>query len=266
MCSMNGNVKNSSMTPFQFSDEPLEKALIGWLRNALASRYSLENIRRYSGFDAMSDASIAALRAFGLDHIYPEWETRCFQDEAFEKMMALLANPLRLSPLTAVALKSLFRFGRNLPKAIDAGKQVITAFEATRTLEEQLLEHIRIVKIRSEVQKDIDHAASLGMAAIGKPRFESFVESLVSLMELLNQRALLTTGISVLQDIAAAMEKRPESYDEIELAGAHYAVKVMTEGIALFDTLDPESVSDAIQAIPDVEHDWFDAVVKSLEK
>jgi hypothetical protein len=249
------------MNPLKSGNNLLEKALVAFLRDSLKQRYGLDNIRQYEGFNAIPDASVEALQNFGLRYIYPEWEMRQFQDQAFEKLLALLTNPLRLSSLTAVALKSLFRFGSDLPKAIDAGKQVIRTFEATRTLENLLLSRIMEQDLPSLKNEHVTSAVAAALKMIGKAEFEDFVTNMVSLMELLAQRSLLTTGASVLGDIAAAMEKHPKTYDEMERAGTKYAVEVMTEGMALFDALENRAITEAIQTIPEVEHGWFDRMI-----
>ena len=250
------------MRPSKSGDNALEKAVASFLREALAARYALKNIRRYRAFDDLPDATVTALHDFGLRHIYPDWEGRCFQDQAFDALMALLDTPLRLAPLTAATLKSLVRFGSRLPGAVDAGKRVINAFEATRTLEEQLLAEVRALHPQSLEPGNMLHCVSAGFAAMGRNRYDLFIGNIVSLLNLLAQRSLLETGVSVMGDIAAAMEKRPALYGEIERAGMRYAVQVMSEGMALFDTLDPAAVEDALRAIPEMERDWFDSVVR----
>ena len=251
------------MRPLKSGDNALEKAVASFLRDSLAARYALDNIRRYRAFDGLPDTTVTALHDFGLRHIYPDWEERCFQDEAFERLMALLDAPLRLAPLTAATLKSLVRFGRHLPRAVDAGKQVIQAFEATRSLERDLVDVIRAQEPCSVEEPELRTCAAAGFAELGTRRYEHFIENIVALLVLLSQRSLLETGASVMKDIATAMEKRPSLYDEAEREGMRYAVAVMSEGRALFDTLDPAAVENAIGAIPTVERDWFDSIVRS---
>lgn len=251
------------MSPLKSGDNALERAVTAFLREQLETRYALENMRRYRAFDGLPDGKVHALRDFCLRHVYPEWETRCFQDKAFEKLLALLDTPLRLAPLTAVAMKSLFRFGRDLPRAVDAGKQVMAAFEAMRGLESSLVERVREhAPARGECPVSSE-AVRQAMAAMGRHEFEGFVQNTTALMELLAQRSLLATGTSVLADIARAMEKRPDLYDELERKGMLYAASVMEEGMALFDTLDPAEVAGAIRGIPEVEGDWFNSVTRT---
>lgn len=250
------------MTPSISSDDVIERAVVDYLRKSLADRYSLQTIRRYRGFSGLSDEHIQSIREFGLRYIYPEWETRCFQNKVFEKLMALLASPLRLSPLTATALKSFLRFGRDLPKAVEAGKKVINAFETTRSLEYRIVQEI---KDRNLIKKNSlcrEISITVALAAIGREEFETFVGNLVALMNLLAQRRLLETGAAVLHAIAVAMDKRPDLYDETERKGVHYAVEIMNHGLAIFDRLDERAVKEAIQAIPQVEHEWFERVLQ----
>lgn len=247
------------MKPSKSGDDALHRAVSAFLREQLDARYAPENIRSYRNFNALPDETVRALREFCLRHIYPEWKGRRFQDRAFEKLMALLDNPLRLAPLTAVAMKSLFRFGRDLPRAVDAGKQVIRAFEAMRELESRLVEQVR-EQGDGVVTPDTVLRA---MVAMGREEFETFIGNTVSLLELLTRRSLLTTGVSVLSDIAGAMEKRPQLYDEMEREGMRYAASVMAEGMALFDALDPAAVEKALRTVPQVERDWFERITRT---
>ncbi|HDP35894.1 MAG TPA: hypothetical protein ENN29_12390, partial [Candidatus Hydrogenedentes bacterium] len=237
----------------RLSDDIMEKEVVAFLRDALAQRYDAANIRNYGGFDAFSDAQLRALRDFGLRHIYPEWESRRFQQEAFDALMALLNNPSRLKPLVAVALKSLWRFGRRLPRAIDAGKEVVRAFEATRALEQNILDRLRETDFETTEASD---AVTQALKAIPRRDYETFINDMTNLMRLLADRSLLDTGLAVLKDIAAAMEKRADCYEPVELEGVRYALNIMEEGMALFDSLDSAAVEAAIEAVSRVERDW----------
>ena len=243
--------------------DALEKVVSVFLRNALAQRYSLDNIRRYSGFDALSDTQIAALRNFGLCHIYPEWDERCFQQEAFLALRTLLDTPMRLKPLVAVALKSMYRFGHNLPRAIDAGKEVVHAFEAMHDLESRLIASLQEI---FQAKENLDCAEIIqGIRAIPREAFEKFIDDMVTLMGLLAEHSLLDTAYGVLQDIGAAMEKRQDYYRDIERDGVRYALQVMKEGLSLFDALDEAVIEEAIAEIPKVERDWYDSAILNKE-
>lgn len=252
------------MKPLKSEGDPLAQAVAAFIRDALAHRYALENIRRFPAFGALPDQTLKALHDFLLFRLFPDWEERLRQDCYFEKLLALLDNPRRLAPLTAVALKSLFRFGRELPKAVEAGKRVISAFEATRGLEYTLTELIREQNPPSLEPDDVAVAAAQAMTIMGKSQFTAFVADTVSLMELLAQRSLLKTGASVLGDITDAMRKRPEAYDDDERDGSRYALRIMSEGMALFETLSPAMVGKVLSAIPEVEIDWFDSVTRNI--
>lgn len=252
------------MKPLKSERDPLAQAVAAFIRDSLAHRYALENIRRFPTFDALPDQTLKALHVFLLFHLFPDWEERLRQDRYFEKLLALLDNPRRLAPLTAVALKSLFRFGRELPKAVEAGKRIISAFEATRGLEYTLTELIREQNPSSLEPGDVAVAAAHAMTIMGKSQFTAFVADMVSLMELLAQRSLLETGASVLGEIIDAMGKRPESYDADERDGSRYALRIMSEGMALFDALSPTAVEKVLATIPEVEIDWFDSVIRDV--
>jgi hypothetical protein len=237
--------------------ENTEKAVAAFLRNALAQRYAADNLRRYAGFNGLSDTQLENLRAFGLHYIYPEWQDRCFQQQAFDALTGLLGNPMRLKPLVAAALKSMFRFGRHLPRAIAAGKQVIQAFEATRSLEATIINSLAV-----DTAKPSEAAIVESLKSVSRETFESFVADMTSLMALMAERKLLDTGYQMLKDIGAAMERRQEYYDEIERMGMRYALQIMEEGLALFSNLDDDIVGQAIAAIPQVERDWYESMTK----
>ena len=237
--------------------ENIEKAVTAFLRNALSERYAADNLRNYAGFDGLADAQLKRLRTFGLRYIYPEWEDRCFQQRAFDALTRLLENPMRLKPLVAVALKSMFRFGRHLPRAIEAGKQVIRAFEATRTLEATIIN-----ALAADSEEVTEAVIAQKLKAVTRETFESFITDMVALMTLLAERSLLDTGYQMLKDISIAMEKRRDCYEEIEYSGMRYALQIMEEGMVLFNDLDDNVVKQAIAAIPQVEQDWFDRITQ----
>ena len=239
--------------------DTLEKAVSAFFRDALAQRYALDNIRNYAGFDALPDAQITALRDFGLRHIYPEWEARCFQQEAFGALRALLDNPMRLKPLVAVALKSMYRFGRKLPRAIEAGKEVIHAFDAMHNLEARVVAALRETAPAKETLGPAE--VILGMRTIPREAFEGFVADMVALMRLLADHSLLNTAYSVLQDVGAALDKRQDRYNTIEREGMRYVLQLMEEGLSLFDALEETVIEKAVAEIPNVERDWYDSAI-----
>jgi len=244
-------------------DDTLGKIVSAFFHDALAQRYGLDNIRKYAGFDALSDAQITALRVFGLHHIYPAWEERCFQQEAFNALRALLDNPMRLKPLVAVTLKSMYRFGHKLPRAIEAGKEVVHAFEAMHDLEARVIAALRKT---SPAKEDLERAEIIqGIRTIPREAFEKFIDEMVALMRLLAEHSLLDTAYGVLQDIGAAMERRQEYYSDIERDGVRYALQVMKEGLSLFDALEETAIEKAISEIPKVERDWYDSVILNKE-
>lgn len=242
--------------------ETLEKAISTFLRDSLAERYTLENVRSYAGFEGLSDDQVVALRTFGLRYVYPKWKDRCFQREVFDALMALLGNPMQLKPLVATALKSLWRFGAQLPRAIEAGKELIRTVEATQALEQRLQEIL--LKTIPDNKKPTPDDIRQAISRIPREEYETFIENMVALMQLLAERALLDTGLNMLQNISKAMDKREDRYTDVEREGMHYALQVMKEGLALFAELDDEVVERAIAAIPQVELDWYDSIIEKV--
>ncbi|MCK5860927.1 MAG: hypothetical protein KAH38_00490 [Candidatus Hydrogenedentes bacterium] len=237
--------------------DPFEKIVAAFLRDTFSQRYDLENIRKYARFDALSDAQIIALRDFGLRYIYPEWEERCFQHTAFTALTTLLNTPIRLKPLVTAALKSMWRLGRKLPRAIEAGKKVIHAFEAIQHLETHVIAELREKFPTTDVLEEKEIIQ--GIAAIPREEFEDFINDRTALMQLLAERSLLTAGCKLLENIGDTMEKRSDYYSRTERDGLRYAVQVVQGCMTLFEEFDDMAVQKAIAAIPQVERDWYDS-------
>ncbi|MFA7693546.1 MAG: hypothetical protein GX117_09870 [Candidatus Hydrogenedentes bacterium] len=238
-------------------DDPLTLVVNDFIRESLKFRYSLENLRSFHSLDSVPNHTLLAVHHFLIHRLFPEWEERCRQDAYFEQLQQLLNNAMRLAPLTAVALKSLFRFGRNLPKAVNIGKLFIKTFEATRSLEKAMTEAL-VKRRETHNSESMDASVTQAMLDVGRERFLLYVDDIVALMELLNERSLLQTSLSVLTDIVGAMEIRRDAYSTTEIEGGNYAIRTISEGIALFDTLSPEMVHSLLSTIPKVETAWFD--------
>jgi hypothetical protein len=246
------------MTASPSGDNPVERRVVELLREGLARRYEKEQLRQYREFDGFSDASLKDLQTFGLRYIYPDWEERAFQIRIFTKTMALLKSPQRLLALSKVTLKFLLRYGAQVPRAAQAGLQVLQAFDGTRKLEEQLFRHVEALRLAERIIEEGEAGLAPALAALTKETFKEYLEGLRTLATHLAQPRLLEAGETVLREIARTMEKRPDLYDEEEVQGALYAVQVLGEGRTLFQSLPEDQIDKAVAVIPKVEMDWIE--------
>lgn len=235
----------------------LDRLVVGFFREQLADRYAVGNVRRYPVFDTVAEDRIDALRAFGMEHIYPEWERRILQDDAFARLAALMADPARLTALTAVALKSLWRLGRRIPRAFDAGRLVVESFHQLRRMEYEFADHVRRLGLEEAALREGENVLREALFDFPPERFDAFVQTVVSLLRLLADRSLIAAGLALFEDVARVMETRVNLYSAEERAAVQYALSVMREGTALFDTLDLSTIDLLLQGVEQVETDWF---------
>lgn len=253
------------METLSSGDKALERRILNLLRDGLSERYEISQLRKYPEFDGISEDSLEALRLFALRHIYPDWEGRDFQIRVFKKTRALLASPSRLLSLTKAAWKSFLRFGKQVPRAAQAGVQLLQTFEATRDLERQLFRHAKELNLEERILKEGAAGLAPALAALSPTEYKAYLQGLAALGELLARPELLAVGESVLREMAKAMEKRPDLYDSDEREGAAYAVKVLAEGRQLFHSLPADQIATGIAAIPKVEMDWLQEAARMAE-
>lgn len=238
-------------------DKQLEKQIHALLREALGRRYELAHLRKYSEFDPVPDNTLETLRLFGLRHIYPDWEQRAFQIRIFQKTQTLLQSPTRLMALSRTALLSLFRFSAQVPCAVKAGMQVISAFDATRKLEEKIFSHARRLNLEDRIEKEGMGGLAPALAALVPEDYETYLQGLTALVQILIQPRLLDAGESILGEMARAMRKRPGLFDEEERQGAQYAAEALAEGRKIFNSLPTDVIAGAAEGIPHLELDWL---------
>lgn len=236
-----------------------KEAVIAFYRDELRKRYTLKNVRRFAPFEPISDSDIAALRDYFLDNIYPPPAERRKLDDAFEQLGAIIKSPRRLQPLMAAALGAFWRFGRQLPAAVSAGRNTFDAYRESRKLEEHMVRNADTIGLGPE---DADKRERMLMLLANVPEEDvvRLIEDILTLFRTISNVELLSTTADIMDHFVEIMRGRPELYSENECAGIALGTGIVRGGLALFRQMAPEQLPMVVDGIREVEYDWFERI------
>jgi len=241
--------------------EPLRAAVIRAYRQSLLERYDLDYMRTIPGLslDAIDESTVYQLRAFFLNHLYPEAEERTALDAAFAELKNVIASPRKLFALIGTAGRSLFKLGTLIPSALSAGLHTAEAVVDIRKLESRLTqEGLKLEWSVAQIQ-DPEMFKDL-VRRIPRREIERFRKELNKLFVDLANRELLSTTLAIMQDARNRMAERSDLFSAAELAGIDHGLGIMKAGLALFNQLSDEQIQAVHQGVNAIELYWYDAL------
>jgi hypothetical protein len=240
-------------------ERKLRHAVLRFYREELRDRYQLDNIRRFSSFDEVSDTQIVELRDFFLQQIYPAPEDRERLDAAFDQLSSMLKSPKRMQPLLGSALTSLWRMGAKLPAAISAGRATIDAYVKTRVLENAMIEEALRLGLKPEDYNKRERMIHL-LNAVPEDQVLQLIQDILQLFRALSNVEMLKVAVQFMHSCIKVMEKRPDLYTEEDLAGVKLGVELLQQGLTLFLDVKPNHFAMLVEGIEAVELDWYNRV------
>lgn len=240
----------------------LHPLVLTFYRDELTRRYQLENVRRFPTFETVSDATVADLRDFFLNQIYPPVKRRAKLDDAFDHLSGMLKSPRRMRPLVGTAIKSMWRMGTKLPSAISAGRSAVDAFLKTRDLESHMLNAAIQHEISEKQARDREVMLKL-IASVPEKEVYRLIEDIMDLFNALSNTKMLTVALAFMEHCHTVMQEHTDLYDGQDLQGVTLGMELLRGGRELFLQIEPRQLQDVIQGIRQVELDWFESVKTS---
>lgn len=232
-----------------------------FLREELQRRYQPQNIRRFSGLDALSDERINALREFLLENIYPPPEKRVQIEAAFDHLNALLNSPARLRPLLRTLAGAIWRLGRQLPAALSAGRGVTEAFMRLRDMEAHLVAIVDEAQHRQ--RKTVTRPVMVeAVASLSKKDVQFFVRELTHLLKQLARTDLLRAMVNAITCCKNTMDVHPHIYPEAERAGVALALEIVSGALELFQAIPSPEIMLIVHGVMLIEQDWHDRMCR----
>ncbi|MBE7439654.1 MAG: hypothetical protein HS115_14455 [Spirochaetales bacterium] len=242
-------------------EESLRAAVIQAYRQSLLERYDLAYLEKIPGLQlaAIEEATVYQLRAFFLNHLYPEASERAALDGAFAELKNVIASPRKLLALIGTAGRSLFKLGTLIPSALSAGLHTAEAVVDIRKLENRLTEEARKLGWTVAQVQDTDLFKEL-VRRIPRREIERFRKELNKLFLDLANRELLRTTLGIMEDARNRMAERTDLFSASELAGIDHGLGIMKAGLDLFNQLSDEQIQAVHQGVNAIELHWYDAL------
>ncbi len=111
------------------SHQELESAVIEAYRELIFHRYQYDYLNEnYDIPDSSGVERIDLFRNFVLEYIYPPIDKRQDLDKAFDSLDRHIKNPKNLLSILVDSSRILFKFGRHLPKILNAAIKELRSF------------------------------------------------------------------------------------------------------------------------------------------
>jgi len=234
--------------------EVLDGVIIGF-RNLISERYQYENINtKYDIPESFDEERVDRYRNFFLDQVYPDPEKRELLDEAFKSLDNYLTHPDKLVRILLDSVAIVLRHGRSIPRLMGAGMKAFKSFRIATAFEEKL---VRKAKSSGKLPPYSENDINSFITALRRKEIDDFINNTRSLLELLNDRALVREIITIIKELIARM-KKSKGYSETEIGGLEIGLEMLTEGNKLFDELSKEDQLRIFDIIIHIEVDYLE--------
>jgi len=151
----------------------------------------------------------------------------------------------------------LFKYGRHLPKILNAGIKALRSFRRASQFEENLVEQAVLQKLKTPYNKA---EIELLIRALPREELEAFIDSSRSLFEILHDRTLVTKIKEIVGHLIQKMKKRPKVYTPVEIRGMEIGEDIITQGDLLFDQLSKQDQELIFQLVIKMEREILDRI------
>ncbi|MEM1217173.1 MAG: hypothetical protein AAGJ82_15870 [Bacteroidota bacterium] len=234
-------------------DQTTKDALIIAYRQVIEERYQYANLSaKYDLPASFDEARVNRFRHYFLAYIYPHPEQRRELDEAFASLDDYLKNPAKLMQLIVDSASLLFRFGRHLPKIMQAGIKALQSFRAASKFENQLIQQAAVSTFQPPFSAaDIDKL----LLTLDQTAINDFIAHTEDLFGTLHDRPLVAKIIEIVTALIEKMKQKPEVYSAVQVRGLEVGREIIVQGDALFDQLTETEQDQVFAFVVQVERD-----------
>ncbi|MCZ8341842.1 MAG: hypothetical protein O9301_02320 [Leptospira sp.] len=238
------------------TDHPLFSRLIESYQQSLVRRYSKDALEMYPKFQSIKREKIDSLIQFFLDHLYPKYEERLVLDRAFDSLAGFVNNPSKIWGILGNLAMSIFRFGKHFPIALKAGLSALHSYITAHQFEESLVSELSNSLNPDEILNTPEGMERL-IAKIPKEKADAFRKDIGSLFKIFSDEELVKKIILIMEDILVRMAGKTSVYTEDDKRGIGLGIQILKEGRDIFDHLSKEEINLILQAIDEIERDFY---------
>lgn len=241
---------------FILNEKIIHNAIIQAYRDLIHDRYQYEDLHAKHNLPPVFDAArIAQFRQYFLDYVYPPPTQREELDEAFQSLDNYIKQPEKLLRLLADSIGLVFKYGRYLPKILQAGLKALRSFRAGNRFEQTLIDQAMLM----QKEPPFDRADILMLLSkIPMTEVDKFVDNNEGLFAVLHDRKLVAKIKEIVNHLIEKMKKRPNIYSPAEIRGLEIGRDIIVEGDALFDKLDTKAQQQVFEYAVKIERDFLE--------
>ena len=235
----------------------LKYHLINKYRDLISRRYdevikNLHNTEINLGVDVAKE-----IKAFFLEHIYPEPERRKKLDAAFNELRNFTTNPSLVWGLLGSLPVAILQFGMQLPAAIKAGMTSLQAYTSAIAFEESIVRAAEQKGLKEPIS-DEDFIDCL--KSIPPKNLDQFINEASTLFIVISDETLLSKTINIMQDVIRRMKSKPQLYNADQIDAIQMGLDLMERGYELLEPYDAETKRDIITFIVENEKNFLHSI------
>ncbi len=231
--------------------EALLEAIIVGYRNIITQKYAYEELEKRKDIPKAYTKEVSIkIKNYFLNYSYPEPKKRQVLNESFQSLDNYLKNPEKLLRLLVDSASIVFRYGKHLPKILNAGIKTLKAFRRASKLEEALISKAVASKKEAPFSDAEIHEF---LSELSKEQLEVYVKSIYSLFEILCDTKLMLKIKKILELLIQKMKDRPNIYGIEEISGLEIGREIIVEADAIFNDLNEKDQQEIFEFIIKME-------------
>ena len=237
--------------------EQLNSIILGY-RELVSERYEYAQLAaKYEIPEAFTVERVDAFKAYFLTYVYPTPQKREELNEAFDHLDSYIKKPEKLLRLLMDSGRLLFKYGRHLPKILQAGIKALLSFRTATQFEQKLLHASYDLAIKPPFDKPKIHQL---IRSLSPEELEAFINSTQSLFETLQDRKLVQRILDILLQLIQRMEARSNLFSPAEIGGLRIGYEIIEGADLLFGELPRSEQLQIFELIVAIEKDFLEQV------
>lgn len=214
--------------------EFLNEIIVGY-RRVIDDRYDFQKLqKKFDLPDAFDAKEVELLKSYFLTYVYPDPAKRESLNEAFQSLDSYTENPQKILRILVDSGRILFKYGRHLPKILNAGLKALRSFKTGTEFESDLVKIAKKTKLSPPFS--IENINGF-IGRLSPEKVDQFIENNEQLFNTLQDRKLMKKIIEIVEHLIEKMKSRPQIYSPAEIAGLEIGRDIVKEGNRLFENL-----------------------------
>lgn len=237
--------------------EVLNEVILGY-RNLIAERYDYARVKQqYDIPDFFTEARTLMFKNYFLYHLYPPPEKRKELDAAFQNLDSYIKQPEKLLRILLDSGRLIFKYGRHLPKILQAGLKALKSFRAATNMENKLVEGAQELSLSAPFSTD---DIKMLLARLSTEELEDFIDNNEALFKTLQDRKLVEKILDIVEHIIEKMKSRPQLYSDSEVNALSLGRDIIQQGDLLFAQLTTAEQEAILALTLRIERDFLEGL------